>query len=249
MGRASEARKGEFDVQVETPGIRSLGEPFRRAGRTGRSAEVCEAIRRLIVLGEVPPGAPLLELEIAEQFRCSQGTVREALLALQEEGLVHRQAHRGTRVSECTEAEAVEMFRLRHAIETRGLARGFARIDARLIRVLEGLVEAMEAAAREGDEYLLSEHDRVFHRRLFAAAELPAVEPILYRCLVHNHRFKITRSGAERNLVETARRHWTILDAIRAGDRDASIAAIDHHIATIVDFGPALFSNREIPDG
>lgn len=214
-------------------------------GRAGRSAEIREELKRLIMLGELPPNEPLLEMEIAARFACSQSSVREALLALQDEGLVKRQPHRGTRVSECTEAEAREMFRLRHGIETRALARAFPQIGARLLEELKDLVRAMEAAAREDDEFGLSELDREFHRRLLAAADLPALDPILHRCLVHNQRFKITRSGAVRDLVNTAKRHWTIVEAIESGDREAAIAAVGHHVATIVDPGPDVFPDAD----
>ncbi len=210
-------------------------------GRAARSAEIREELKRLIMLGDLPSNAPLLELELAARFQCSQGSVREALLALQEEGLVNRQPHRGTRVSECTEAEAREMFRLRHAIETNALARALPRIDGELLDALKAHVQAMEQAAKHDDEFGLSELDRQFHRQLLAAADLPALDPILHRCLIHNQRFKMNRRGAVRDLTNTAKRHWTIIAAIEAGDRDAAIAAIGHHVATIVDPGPEIF--------
>lgn len=215
-------------------------------GRAARSDEIRQTLKRAIMLGELSPGEPLLELEIAGRFACSQGSVREALLALQEEGLVNRLPHRGTRVSDCTEAEAQEMFRLRHGIETRGIARAFSRIDAGLLDALKALIQSMEQAAIDGDEDALADLDRQFHRRLFAAAELPALDPILHRCLVHNQRFKITQSGAVRDLRLTARRHWTIIEAIESGDPEAAIAAIGRHVATIVDLGPDLFPPTDI---
>ena len=85
--------------------------------RLARSSEVFETLKREIMLGDLPPGTPLTELEIAARFACSQGPVREALLFLQQDGLVMRKGHRGTHVSDCTEREAVEMFRLRQSIE------------------------------------------------------------------------------------------------------------------------------------
>lgn len=209
--------------------------------RPGKSAEVFDGLKRMIMLGEVAPGIALLELELAQRFQCSQGTVREALLALQEEGLVHRQPHRGTRVADCTEDEAVEMFRLRHGIETRGIARALRHPDPALLPDLTALIEGMEAKALAGDEYGQTELDRAFHRRLFRAAGLPAVEPLLHRCILHNHRFKITRSGERRDLTATAKRHWTIVEALAARDEAAAVAAIGHHIETIVDVGPSIF--------
>lgn len=209
--------------------------------RPAKSGEVYEAVKRDIMLGELPPGEPLIELELAARFGCSQGPVREALLQLQEEGLVIRQGHRGTRVADCTADEAVEMFRLRQSIECRGVFRALQHPSRTLVPDLKGLVEAMEAAARAGDEYKLAEFDRDFHRRLLRDANLPALEPILHRCLVHNHRFKISQSNPERDLLATAHRHVSIIDAVERSDAATASQALAHHIATIVDLGPEVF--------
>ena len=95
--------------------------PTQRAGKlSGVPARtgVAQTLKREIMLGELAPGAVLIELALAERFGCSQGKVREALLNLQDEGLVQRQGYRGTLVSSCTAEEAVEMFRIRQQIDT-----------------------------------------------------------------------------------------------------------------------------------
>lgn len=219
--------------------IRKKG--HERSVRTSKSTEVFEGIKRAIMLGEVVPGETLLELELADHFGCSQGPVREALLNLQDEGLVVRMGHRGTRVSDCTRDEAVEMFCLRHGIETRGIGRAVQRITDRDIEELRDYLSAMLEAAGEQDEYTLATYDRSFHMLLFRIAELPAVEPLLSRCILHNQRFKILHSSEQRDLDVTARRHESIIDALEARDGEAAVRAIGHHVATIVDFGPALF--------
>lgn len=193
------------------------------------------------MLGSLEAGHTLVELELAERFGCSQGTIREALLQLQDEGLVHRHGYRGTQVSDCTEDEAVELFRIRQSIECRGIARAMERQTGPLIADLEAMVAAMIEAAEVDDELELASIDRDFHQRLFGEARLTALEPILRRCLVHNHRYKISRSAGPRDLVQTARRHEPIVGAIRAGDAAAAKTALFHHIATIVDFGPTVF--------
>lgn len=210
--------------------------------RPARSIDVFDALKRDIMLGRLAAGEALVELDLAARFGCSQGPVREALLQLQEEGLVLRQGHRGTRVSDCTADEAIEMFRMRQSIECRGVARALARSDRTLVTELASLLAAMERAAADDDEYRLADLDRSFHLRLFRAADLPAVEPILHRCLIHNHRFKISRSAGARDLVATAGRHRSILAAVERGDEAAAVAALGHHIATIVDLGPEVFA-------
>lgn len=219
----------------------------RRAGRAriSKSTEVFEGVKRAIMLGEIVPGETLLELELADQYGCSQGPAREALLNLQDEGLVVRMGHRGTRVSDCTRDEAVEMFQLRHGIEIRGVVRAIQRMNAKGTTELRYHMDAMDKAAAARDEYALAEFDRSFHRTLFQFADLPAVEPLLSRCILHNQRFKILHSGEKRDLKVTASRHQAIMDAIEARDADAAVAAIGHHVATIVDFGPALFEQPE----
>ncbi|WP_229154609.1 GntR family transcriptional regulator [Aurantimonas sp. VKM B-3413] len=193
------------------------------------------------MLGSLAPGESLVELELAERFGCSQGTIREALLQLQDEGLVLRHGYRGTQVSDCTEDEAVELFRIRQSIECRGIARAMEHPGRTLVAEIEEMVAAMIAAAEAEDELELASIDRDFHQRLFSEARLTALEPILRRCLVHNHRYKISQSEGPRDLVQTARRHEPIVTAIRSGDAAAAKTALFHHIATIVDFGPTVF--------
>lgn len=209
--------------------------------RPARSAVAFDALKHDIMLGLLAPGDPLVEMELAARFACSQGTVREALLQLQEEGLVRRLGHRGTQVSDCTADEAVEMFRVRQQIECNGVVRALARPSRSLVADLEGLAEAMLEAARDDDEMRLAAFDRDFHRRLFRDADLPALDPILHRCLVHNHRFKISQSAGVRDLVATAQRHRPVVEAVARGDAEAATRTLHHHIATIVDFGPSVF--------
>jgi DNA-binding GntR family transcriptional regulator len=209
--------------------------------RSPKAGAAFNALKRDIMLGTLAPGTGLTELELAARFQCSQGTVREALLQLQEEGLVRRRGHRGTQVSECTEDEAIEMFRLRQQIEGNGMARVMRARSRTLVKELDSLLDKMLLAAAAGDELELAAFDRDFHRRIFEDANLPALDPILHRCLVHNHRFKISRSPMARDLEATALRHRSIIDAVESGDAGRATAAMRHHIATIVDLGPEVF--------
>jgi DNA-binding GntR family transcriptional regulator len=221
----------------EAKGVQRAGSLARAAARN----EVMRSLKREIMLGTLQPGEMLGELALAARFGCSQGKVREALLVLQDEGLVKRLGYRGTQVSSCTEDEAVEMFRIRQQIECRGIRRAMDAPRARLVAELRGLVADMVEAAEDEDELELAAIDRDFHQRIFLDAGLEALQPILHRCLIHNHRFKISRSGARRDLRQTALRHTPIVDRIEAGDADAAEHALFHHIATIVDLGPDVF--------
>ena len=211
--------------------------------RGRRHAWVAEGLRRDIMLGDIEPGATLTELEVASRFQCSQSTVREALLTLQEEGLVQRSPHRGTRVSILTQDEALEMLRLRRDMECRAAQRLFVKPSRRvsdLVPALRTQLASMEAAAAADDEYALAEADREFHRRLFAESKLPNIEPLLLRCLIHNHRFKILNSREQHNLHHTAQRHIPIIEAVERRDAAALVRALEHHASTIFEDGQLL---------
>lgn len=216
-----------------------------RAVASRRSFVIYTRLQREIVLGMLLPRSVLLELELANRFEASQGTVRESLLLLQEEGLVHRLPHRGTTVADCRAEDAEELVRLRHDIECRNVKRAMERSGPELIETMSEHVHAMQEAAKQEDEYLLSLHDRAFHTELFERADLPPVQPVLARALVHVHRFKILHTAKSRDLLETANRHLVIVEALKAGDPAKAADALSHHIMTIADFGPSILGNSE----
>lgn len=214
-----------------------------------RSHAVFVALQKEIVLGGLQPEQALTEMELAQRFGCSQSTVREALMQLSEEGLVKRLPHRGTLVAPCRSDDARALIAIRRAVECGYLERVVAHVDDTLLGALHDELNAMRNAARDGDEYLLSVHDRAFHTTLFAAADLPLVVPILTRCLIHNHRYKILNSQPNRALEETAERHVPVIDALRTRDLGRLRAVLGHHISTIVDFGPDLTDGPDAAEG
>lgn len=222
-----------------------LAETQSAPRQLSRSETAEHALRRDIVLGLLAPGAVLRELELAQRFDCAQGTIREALMRLSEDGLVMRRARRDTHVAEAHPDGAAELLRIRHDIECRAAGRIVEARDGALARDLEAELQGMRVAAFRGDEYALLEHDCRFHLRLFEAAAMPVVEAVLFRCLLHTQRFKILNSDpAARDLPGTAERHVSILDAVLTRDPAALGGALSHHIATIVDFGPEVFAKE-----
>lgn len=221
----------------------SMVELHNASPHRSRSEAIEHALRRDIVLGTLPPGSALRELELAQRFKCAQGTIREALMRLSEDGLVTRRARRDTHVAQASPDDAGELLRIRHDIECRAAGRVVAACDDTLLRDLDLRLQAMRIAAMQGDEYALLEHDCSFHLGLFEAAAMPVVEPVLLRCLIHTQRFKVLSSAPDsRDLLATADRHNSIIQALKTRDTDTLAHALSHHITTIVDFGPTVFT-------
>lgn len=213
--------------------------------RKETSSKVDELYKRLkkqIVMSELQPGQQLVELELAGTLGCSQSTVREALLRLQEDGLIQRQGYRGTTVSPISPVESEIFLELRRMLEMRAARLSLEHLTDTKLGILRGIVDAMEQAAQADDGYALFEKDLEFHMQLFEIANLPALTPVLMRCSVVNHRNKIAQSGNRRALLETAQRHRNIIAALQAGDADIAAEIVGHHVSSIFgtkDNGPA----------
>lgn len=193
------------------------------------------AIKRRIILNELKPEEPLTELSLAHWLHCSQGPIREALLRLQQDGLVSRTPNRATTVTPLAPDEAAEILVLRQRIEMRGAERGAALVTETDLNTLAAMIDDMSRIAGEGDEYALIELDTEFHLAIFRLGGLHALEPILTRCILHSHRSKLWAPGNRRTLTETANRHNDILAALAARDGQHLAAVIQSHIDTIVD--------------
>jgi DNA-binding GntR family transcriptional regulator len=192
-------------------------------------------VKRRIVLNELKPGMALTELGLARELGCSQGPVREALLRLQEDGLVLRSGHRGTYVTPLDPEEAEEILGLRKRIEVRAAPRAARAVDAAALKRLAELIGRMKAAAEAGDEYALIELDTAFHLEIFRLSGLRALEQILVRCILHSHRQKLWEPRHRRSLMETAERHDAIYELLAARDGTGLAAALGDHIDTIVE--------------
>ena len=193
------------------------------------------AVRRRIVLNELQPGVVLTELGLAADLSCSQGPVREALMRLQEDGLVLRNGHRGTVVTPLNPEEASEILALRRRIEVRAAPRAAQAVDAQALDRLTALRARMTDAAKAKDAYALIEIDTEFHLAIFRLSGLMALEQILVRCILHSHRQKLWEPRHRRSLLQTAARHDALLALLAARDGQGLAKALGEHIDTIVD--------------
>lgn len=200
-------------------------------------------IRRAILLRELQAGETLTEPQIGRDFNCSQGTVREALMRLQEDGLVQRRGYSGTIVTRSSLIEGVQMAEIRIKLEMEGVRHAIDEFTDDDFAETQDCLSQMDSAAQEDDSYALSELDRKFHQTLFRRSGLNALEPILNRCMLHMHlqTFGHPKTGNRQGTPTEA--HQPILDALRSRNADdAAVALRDHINLTISLWSPPLKS-------
>src|SRR5437763_14072564 len=90
---------------------RSMPAPRRRAmNRTQLPEQVATYVRELIITGQVRPGEFLRIERIAQAVGVSQTPVREGLLSLKSEGLVHLLPRRGFVVAPITPQDISDSY-------------------------------------------------------------------------------------------------------------------------------------------
>jgi len=131
--------------------------------RSSAAQQVADAMRALIMQGELRPGQPLPEAALASLLGMSRNTVREAFRLLSADGLVAYQVHRGVVVRRLTEDDIADIYAARRVLEVSalGMAAPPARLDA-----LGDAVAAAERAAERGDWTAVATGNLLFHQRI-----------------------------------------------------------------------------------
>jgi DNA-binding GntR family transcriptional regulator len=177
-----------------------LNEISQRISRKVNTAQVvAEGLRKAIVRGELKPQERILESKLAADLGLGQPTVREALVALEHEGLITRYPNRGCRVVALSKADIDQIFRIRVELEPLAarlaMENGVPRKPDKLVRALEGL----KAAANERNAEKYYHSDLQFHMALWSLATNPYLERVLARLVVPLFAFtmlQVAKSGS-----------------------------------------------------
>ncbi len=97
--------------------------------KTSRADPSYDELRGAIVRGEIAPNSRLIESDLSSFFEMSRGAVRNALIRLEQEGLVVREPHRGARVRQVSDHEAFEILQARAVLEGLAVLLTAERID------------------------------------------------------------------------------------------------------------------------
>ncbi|UJL45561.1 GntR family transcriptional regulator [Virgibacillus sp. NKC19-16] len=130
-----------------------------------------ERIKADIMSGEYKPGQHLLEKELSEQLEVSRTPIRDALVRLQEEGLLVSKPHRGVFVRELTEKDIQDYYQTRAVLEGLG-----AKLAARVVvkkneeDLKEMLSEMTKVLAENKEDQQIISINNEFHDYIFQLA-------------------------------------------------------------------------------
>jgi phosphonate utilization transcriptional regulator len=191
-------------------------------------------IERLILSGELAPGAKLTEALLAERLGVSRGPIREAFRTLEEAGLVRLEKNRGVFVRSIPFHEAMEIYDLRAMVDEAAGRALASHITAEQLRQLRSMVEQMERLVKDGHNTSASD---AYHALNLAFHDC-IVEFVGNRKLIDLYRrlvkelslFRRANLAGGQQIPVSVQEHRAILKAIAAGDADAAAAALRAHV-------------------
>jgi len=191
---------------------------------------VATELERMILDGELEPGAKLTEVALAARLGVSRGPLREAFRLLEEAGLVRTEKNRGVFVRAVPVDEAIEIFDMRAAMEELVGRRVAEKITPAEVKELRGVVEQMEQAVKAKDAHHYHLLNLRFHDRLVELAGNGKLTAI-YRKLIKELSLFRRLNLAEATLMPvSANEHRQIVKAIASGDAELAGRAMFEHV-------------------
>jgi DNA-binding GntR family transcriptional regulator len=193
--------------------------------------DAAQTLRDAILRGRFRAGARLRQVELADSLGISRTPIREALVRLQDEGLVELLPGGGVRAKLLNLDEAVELYDLREVLD--GLAARLAatRADAPALARLERLLERMARSMAGADAHQWFGAHVAFHEEIVRAAgnrPLGRLLSVVRQSVQHFHPLLLR---TERRLEHAWNEHRGIYAAIAGRDPAAAERLARAHIA------------------
>ena len=138
-----------------------------RSNKSGSlTTKVGARIRRAIVDAEFGLGELLSEEKLAAAFGISRTPVRDALTALQAQGLIEIRPHHGSFVFLPSRQEVSDLYEFRAILELQALKMSLQLRKQKVVTLLSEANAAMEASKESGDLLAVAQADTMFHRAI-----------------------------------------------------------------------------------
>jgi DNA-binding FadR family transcriptional regulator len=211
--------------------------------------QISQKLAKSIADGKYEIGQRLpSERELAQAFKVSRPTVREAIIALELDGLVDVRLGSGVYVMNRhppSGSEGVkdigpfELLEARRAIEGEACALAALRIDDSQLKQLSELIVEMRNDNKHNEILMSEEADRRFHELIATSTQnsgfIAAVQMLWDARARSPQSHLMDDKGRARGLKPPIEEHAAILRALKRHDPEAARAAMHEHISRVLD--------------
>ncbi|WP_342128474.1 GntR family transcriptional regulator [Hydrogenophaga sp. OTU3427] len=198
--------------------------------------QVHKAILSDIADGKLPPGARIIQEQIAQELGVSRQPVQQALTLLRNQGVLRDAPGRGLQVAE------LDLEHVRHMYDVRAVIEGLAFRKAAQTNAVTAqakgpaFIRAGRQAVASGSVSAMIEADMAFHDFVYGLSGNPMVAPSMETHWTNTQRVMgevLMRDNKPRDIWD---QHEALLQAIAAGDGERAEQLARQHIQEAADF-------------
>lgn len=187
-------------------------------------------LRDAILSGALQPGEKIIEEQLCADFGISRAPLREALRLLAQQGLVEHLPRRGSRVTEWSSTDILQLFALRHVLERHAVETALPLPDP--VTGLQPVRDALAQMRCAGDDLARDDAHRAFHAAVVRLADNRqldiTLEPILLK-LQLPMATNLREEARHHRAADGVHRHHEILAALETNDPTVVVAALEGH--------------------
>lgn len=200
---------------------------------------VVAALTELIFTGQLPSGAPVREVELANRLGVSRTPVREAIAQLVARGLLTKEGGRSARVHQPSLEDIIEIYELRQVTEGFLAARAATAMDPKRLRKLTKL--AAKLGTTTGEEWHASHLE--FHNTILEAAHRPRFITLAASLKDQSEPYVRLVTKLDSALVsQSALEHNALVRAMAEGDPVKARELTEAHLQSTVESVDRIFS-------
>lgn len=215
-------------------------EPTAQIIRPAKLSEIAaERLRERILRGQLAPGSPLSQEALAREFGISRTPLRDALKALERDGLIVLDPTGAASVIDPKNDDARDLLLIREVIDSVAARRAAlltAPVRRELGNVLAPILAELDESAASEDRYKFRVADSRFHVAILSHCQLDDLD----RCHAFVHTTALSmfaaRAPSPGHLAEAAAEHDKIAAAMMAGDAEHSAMLARDHVRHAYDY-------------
>jgi DNA-binding GntR family transcriptional regulator len=186
-----------------------------------------------IILGHIPPGAPIVTGDIAKQMKVSSMPVRDALNRLQATGFLSRTNNRACIVNKLSASDLREITRIRLKLEPFAAKYAAVHIQNETIDVLRRIHEEYIRSIKKRDFDKFLGLNKEFHYTIYRESNMPILFEIIERLWgrASPYQYILWREGARADVEWSIRSHADIIDALYHNDSERVEEAIKNDLS------------------
>jgi DNA-binding GntR family transcriptional regulator len=193
--------------------------------------QIHEILRSRILAVELVPGTVLSRASLQLEFGVSQTPVRDALMRLQEEGIIEVYPQYATVVARIDIDHARQAQFLRLSIELEAVRRLTLDSPETTAGELSIILDRQKTIVSPETFDTFDSMDREFHRTLYERAGIMQLWASVRRQSVHLDRLRRLNLPMPGKMQTVLEDHQAIVDGIRSGEPDQATAALRKHLS------------------